>query len=58
MQELNQVFKPQMAAPQPTATEILEREYMTCPGTVKLVNSFREDGWTDEKILPFLESFA
>ncbi len=59
MQELNQVFKPQTTEERPlTATEELERDWMGCPGDVKLVNSFRGDGWTDEKILSFLKSFA
>ena len=66
MQELNQVFRPkrdsQSEAQPPerelTATEILERDWMNCPGDVGMVESYREDGWPDEKILQFLISFA
>lgn len=59
MQELNQVFKPQKTAERPlTATEELERDWMGCPGDVRSVEEYRSDGWSDEKILSFLKSFA
>ncbi len=66
MQELNQVFRPkrdsQSETQQPerelTATEILERDWMGCPGDIGMAESYRQDGWTDEEILPFLRSFA
>lgn len=61
MQELNQVFRPKTdsrSESEMTATEILERDWMKCPGDVKLVNWHRESGMTDEEILNLLYSFG
>lgn len=66
MQELNQVFRPkrdsQSETQQPerelTATEILERDWINCPGDVKEIASYRRDGFSDEEILQTLRSFA
>ena len=60
MQELNQVFRPKDApAPQqkePTATEILERDWMSYdPG---MIGELRSKGRSDEEILAFMESYA
>ena len=61
MQEINQVFRPKTdsrSESEMTATEILERDWMKCPGDVKGINWYRENGRTDEEILDFLKSFG
>ena len=55
------MFRPKDApAPQQkelTATEILERDWMTIPMERGLIEEFRSKGQSDEEILAFMESY-